>query len=674
MTTIDDVFGPTGLLAQKFQGYSPRPAQVRFATACEATYTEGGILLADEPVGTGKSFGYLVPAILNVLAKGGKCVVVTSNIALQEQLIKKDLPFLASLLPQPFTFGIAKGFGNYVCKAAIDQADTDRMMGKKLYLQEDQKTLEEVLQFEWQEGDLSELPYELPTPVKKLVVIQSEDCMGKKCSHFEDCYPKKAKKKCGDAQVIVTNYHMYAIELAMKLKGSERGILPEHRLVVFDEAHQMAQLCRSYFGDQLSAGSLINLTAELEAKGKRAEILGIPANIDPALRNQIKLEAERFFEQLSEVQRSKSYQARLKVPQTIDGKELQELLSKAANKLREACTVLTDDAVKFLSSRADTLEKKAALIQGARELDRKGWIYYLDGGDHRLTLQSEPVNVGEFLDQALWSKQIPRAKVLCSGTLATDTGVDGFAYASSQLGITDAHNVSEIVGESPFDYSRSVLVVPSGKSFPEPGQPGFSSDVARILTDLAKAAGGRTMGLFTSYANLKVAREHLREATNFRILEQGTVPRTTLIRMMKEQPENTVLLGTDSFFEGVDLPGRALEALLIDKIPFDHMEDPLLDAIKTESLARGDKWGWFNRYYLAKAGIKLRQGNGRLLRSVSDYGVVVCCDKRLTSKGYGTTLRRGLPSQMLLSDKIGAVGEYLRALKAGEKLDLPLVA
>jgi ATP-dependent DNA helicase DinG len=672
MTTLDEVFGPTGLLAQKFVGYAPRESQVKLTKACEDKFRTGGVLLADAPVGTGKSLAYLVPAILEVVKNKGKVVIVTSNIALQEQLVKKDLPMLQELLPEKFSFGIAKGFSNYVCKAAIDQADADRMMNKRAcYLPEDQALLEQVLHHEWVEGDLTEFPVELPHSVKKLVVIQSEDCLGKKCQHFTDCYPKQAKKRFADAQVIVTNYHMYAIELALKLGGADKGILPEHRLVVFDEAHQFSNLARSYFGDSLTIGSLINLSAELDASGSRAEKFGIPKAINPKLKAEIKREAEAFFAELAELKRDKKrYQARLNRPQQIDGENLAKLLDEASKILSQYAEGLLEDGRKFLGNRADKLAKKAALLRGARELNRKGWIYYLDGND-RIELKSEPLSVADFLKQAIWNRDSnPRAKVLCSATLATGTGNDGFNFVSEQLGLDDTvQNVDEIIVDSPFNYSRCVLVVP--KEMKDPSgeyRKQFPRDVAYNLASLATQVGGRTMGLFTSYENLRTARDYLKNNTDMRILEQGTIPRTTIIRMMKEQPENTVLLGTESFFEGVDIPGTALSAVLIDKLPFKHVEDPVLDAIKAQNPK--DQWGWFNSHYVPEALVKFRQGFGRLIRSVSDYGVIVCCDVRLVSKSYGARFRKALPKETRFSDQLAMVGNYLQMMEQGETLKL----
>ncbi len=672
-TSLEQVFGPTGLLAQKFPGYMDREGQIKLTKACENTYKNGGILLGDAGTGTGKSFAYLVPGILDVIKNGGKLVIVTSNIALQEQIIKKDLPFLRELLPEPFTFGIAKGFGNYVCKQAIDQADADRMMSKKAcYLPEDQALLEQVLLHEWVEGDLSEFPTELPHSVKKLVVIQSEDCLGKQCPHHHDCYPKQAKKRFADAQVIVTNYHMYAIELALKLGGSEKGILPEHRLVVFDEAHQFSHLARSYFGDSCTSGSINHLVAELDATGTRASKLGIPKGIDPKLKSAIKRESDSFFESLASLKKDETlYQARLNRPNLIDGEELAKLLDQASVLLSQVAENLMEDGRKFLGGRADKIAKKAALIRAARELNRKGWIYYIDGGD-RAELKSEPISVAEFLKQALWNRDSnPRAKVLCSATLATGTGNDAFNYASEQLGLDETvQNVDEIIVESPFDFARCVFVVPSELKDPSDKQYArrFPQDVAFTLASLATQVGGRTMGLFTSYANLRIAKEYLRKNTDMRVLEQGTIPRTTLIRMMKENPDNTVLLGTESFFEGVDIPGTALTAVLIDKIPFKHVNDPLLDAIKSQN--PGDKWGWFNKYYVPEALVKFRQGFGRLIRSVSDYGVVVCCDSRIIRKPYGKQFRRAIPQGTKFSQNLTSVGNFIQTLADGGELQL----
>lgn len=976
-TYIDDVFGPAGLFAQKFPGYSPRDGQVRGSRLVDHIVRDGGIAMIDAPTGTGKSVMYLVPAIKMISERPGtKVVVVTSNIALQEQLIKTDLPRLRETLAWPFTFEIAKGFGNYYCRNSAEDADLERIAGHRLSSDYDQQLLEEVLAHEWVRGDVSEFPRELSSPVKRLVTIQSEDCLGKRCGHIDDCYPRAAKKRCGGADVIVTNYHLYAIDLAMRLVVDRVGVLPDHQILILDECfpagtkvgevpietievgdyvpsydeetgrfvrrrvtkkfssvprqmvkimiggssivctaghafftsrgwiaacdlklsdvvlssndkmfhlredvhagcsgegvvqekrgeegvlfedlqfkvqirefskgvsgndassllrdfgeneeekpdvlrrdsvegirdakknwtfttgergewnrydgstvdvtrssenrmglgifsrnrtgyenlgvsltlqdrsrsfggksgsrdrwefsqitnqarfrsekrrvsswkrvesvqvlergsdgkfggncpdglvynlevsgthtylveglvvhncHNMADLCRGYFGESLTIGGVKTLTHELDATGKRAEKLDLPKRIDRELKELIEKQASAYFEELDYVRRLPSYRSRLKEPETVGGIELEQSLRLAATEYQAAASSgICNEARDFLRNRAVSLVKKAELIKGARELSRDGWIYHVDADERgrRVELVSEPVSVADFLREALWGAQknavrpSPRSIVLTSATLATDSGEHGFDFAAEQLGIGDA---DELAVDSPFDFSRAVLVVPKDIPDPDPKKSReYGEAVADVVVSTAFQAKGRTMALFTSYRNLEISHQAaMRAGFDFPIYRQGEVPRTELVRRMKERPG--LLLGTDSFWEGVDLPGEALVALVIDKLPFQHFEDPILDAVKD----RDEQW--FKRYYLPAAIIKWKQGFGRLIRSVSDYGVVVCCDNRLLSKPYGKQFRKALPRAVGFSSQVGDVSSILQSLKNGQELEL----
>ncbi len=659
MTTLEEVFGPGGLFAQRFPGYEPRPGQVDLANAAAETFREGNVLLGEAPTGTGKSISLLVPGLLEIKKNGGKLIYVTANIALQEQILTKDLPQLRELLPFPFTFEIAKGFSNFVCTDRLDDTDSEIQVGKHRGSQ-DLELLRELVAFSWERGDLTEFPRELPPQVRRLVTIPSEDCLGKRCPAFDACYPRAARKRFGAADVIVTNYALYFIDMAVKAAGG-KGVLPQHRLLVLDEAHNAAELSRQYFGQRVSLGGLKTLLHELRATGRRAEKLGLPQDIEPRLRERAEREAERYFAELSEVRRSKAYRARLDEPEMVDGRELQAALHQAQEAYIQAAMLdgLESEAREFLRGRAESLALKRGVVQHARELDRQGWIAFIDGEPGgRLELASEPISAAEFLRDRLFKDRKksggPQGIVLASATLTVPAkeGVS-FDYSADRLGLgnaDDVEGVAEITVPSPFDFTRSALIVPRG--MPDPQDPLFADAAADHLVDLCEAAGGSVLGLYTSYRVMQRGAERLRRLGKWRVLVQGEAPRTELVRRFREDRES-VLLGTDSLWEGVDVQGESCVAVLIDRLPFCHFDDPVLDAIK-----QAEK-NWFKGEYLPKAVLEFKQGCGRLIRTRQDYGVIVCLDRRIVTKGYGSKFRKALPEDVRFSERLEDVPELL---------------
>ena len=666
MTTLDDVFQPGGLLSQRFPGYAPREGQVKLARSYQEVFHETGVVIAEGPTGVGKSAAALIPALLDLHERGGKLVYVTASIVLQEQIVKKDLPSLADVLPFPFTYELLKGFGNYICKNAIEELENKRMMGAAS-IADDLALVEQILNFDWQKGDVSEFPVELPGRVRSLVTIQSDDCLRKRCLHYDACYPRAAKARAGQSQVIVTNYHLYAIHLSMVAQGMT-GIFPDHRLLVLDEFHQAPDIFRTFFGTRVSPFGAKAISAELDAQGQRAEKLGLPPEIDPQLKRNIHRAAEAFGDSLERVRKDKGYSARLKRAGQLPDQELEGLLRTAAQRYQVAASQnINSDAADFLRKRALKSLEYASLIRRARELgeDSVGWIFYVEESGKSRALVGEPVSVAEMLGEKLFAKTAPgpKAIVCCSATLATGSGDSAFDYAAQRSGL-DRPGVecSEVLVESPFDFSRTALVVPKG--LPDPGdrfrKSEYQDAVANSLIELVGACEGRVLGLFTSYDNLEVATRRLRGVgLGYPVYRQGELPRGELIRRFKEE-RHSVLLGTSSLWEGIDIQGDSCVAVMIDKIPFEHMDDPVLDAIKAEDPE------WFKNYYLPKAVVDFKQGFGRLIRTTSDYGVVVCCDRRLTTKGYGKSFLKALPKGVGISDSLEDVPGLLERFERGE--------
>lgn len=667
---VSEFFGPSGALAREFPGYQPRIGQLEGAVAAKRCIDEDSAIAIEAPTGTGKSLLYLVATIRSLQEKKGsvdnRAIVVTSNIALQEQLITMDLPLLAKLMPT-VTFALAKGFQNYACKAMLDTVKEDRARNVRLPMFEDDRQMTQVL--EWSEktekGDFSELPFELSWEVKRQTSIPSEECAGKRCLHYDACHPRTARKLWKSVDVIVTNYSLYMIDLVAKKSGGH-GPLPTHRIALLDEAHAAPDAARAHFARKASIASTKSLVAELDGSGKRAKKLDLHP-INPDLKGRAIVEAGRFFDELARVRQSRDYRARLDIAGMFDGADFQMVMHQCAEAYLNAAkeSRLLPEAREFLVNRSVKCQQVSELVAEARGVSQDGWVYYIEeSGKGRYELVAEPVSAGPFLKKSLFADDDdpPHAIVMCSATLAgavnRRTGQPDFSFFQREMGCDGI--ATSLAVESPFDFSNVEVVVP--KTFPDPSKDRdrFKASVSRALVDFVRQVDGGVLALFTSYDGLRAAHQELtRAGTGRSILMQGEQPRTQLVDRMRREP-GTVVLGTDSFWEGVDVQGEGLVGLFIDKLPFENAKDPVLDARKTE-----DPKGWFGGYYLPKAVRKLKQGFGRLVRTTSDYGVVMICDNRIeTSSSYGRDFRGALPKAVKWSSDPSKVGEILRRLRA----------
>ncbi len=659
-TYLDAIFGPDGALAQAKPGYIMRESQVQLARAVDDTFRDRRTLLAEAPTGTGKSFAYSVPATYHAAHYHRRVVIVTANIALQEQLVESDLPFLQEHLPWKFNFALAKGWSNYLCLDSLTDARNDHLRGRRLPVLQDQQNLETA--FEWADktdgGDISELPFELNQALRPLLTVSTEDCLRKACDHYQDCHARKAREALSSAQVLVANYHMYFTDLALRASsGKESGILPEHQLVVLDEGHKAADIARDFFGQRLTPGAVRHAVAALDAKGKLVEKLGLPKQLDPELKQTIGFEADRLFADLGALRQDRDrYKNRLDRVGLFDPQHLMSLLANAAQVYEQGATRggLSGEGRVYLHARASRCEVLVATLRNASENhDADNWVYYLDdisGREGAVALMAVPFSVAEVLRPVLFEKDPdPYGVVVTSATLCTSSGKSAFDFTAAQLG---SEKADELVVESPFDFSKSCLVIPRIHA-PTEDKHAWESDVCDQLVEATTLAGGRTLGLFTSYRVLRAAKAALlRSRPTFTVLAQGDAPRTQLLQRFRDD-ETSVLLGCESFWEGVDVPGLSCSLVFIDRIPFDHFEDPIVDAIRARDRQ------WFVSYMVPRAITMFRQGFGRLVRSVTDGGVVVCCDTRLVDKAYGRQFTRALPPAVTITRRLEQAGGYL---------------
>jgi ATP-dependent DNA helicase DinG len=637
--TISDVFAARGPLA-KAAGprYEVRDGQVTMATAVAAKFAAGGTLLVEAPTGTGKSHAYLVPAIEQAATKGTRTVVVTANIALQEQLIARDLPSLQSALPDwPFTFALAKGIGNYLCLEKWQDA-----IAESLVLGGDDRETWRMIE-DWLPktvfGDLSELPKELPTRVKLAVVTTADDCIGKKCPHYADCYGMAARRRIQSANVVVTNYHLFFADLAIKAAEEDTsGILPAYSLVVLDEAHQAADISRDFFGWRATMGMVRWVVRMLPERDR-----------DPVL-----VAAESYFYRVGTGTGPKGERVRLRItkPGEVDGAGLADQLAKAAVALdaKAINELVTEDRAKIekCAGRARTLAAQVAMLDALVGADNSVYFAERPGNPKGYwSVGAKTLDVSKILAAALFESPTIRAIVATSATM---TSAGKFDFIVAQLG---AYEAAELVVPSPFDHDgRAVLVVP--RDLPDPKHAMFAEVVAETVDATVRAARGRTLALFTSYRVLEEAYRHLTaQRLPYRILRQGDMPRTQLIDEFRRDV-SSVLLGTTSFWEGIDVQGESLSAVVIDRLPFEHPEDPVFDAI-----VERDPRGWFMGYALPKSIIGFRQGFGRLIRSRTDRGAIVVCDRRIVDKPYGQKYVRSLPDGVRLYRSLDVVAKML---------------
>lgn len=638
MSYVEDTFNMGGHLGLALPGYAPRKGQIDYAKAVDLAIEHKRHLVAEGPTGTGKSFGYLVPATYHAVHNQRRVIVVTSNIALQEQLITKDLPVLAEALPWKFTYAMLKGKNNYLC---IERYEKEKLSNQRCLDPSEEQAREEILT--WgaftRDGDKNCLPRVPPDSVWRDFSVSPDDCKGKHCAFFRDCFSVRAKERAHAAHVLVTNYHIFFAHLQVKEDTGRELVLPAMDVVILDESQDAAEIARDFFGFQLRPGTFKWLARDLPAKE----------------RDLLEATGSAFCSRLAAYSRTPEYSRRLKAREPVQWRDLSTLLQDAESRYAHLAAGEEDPGVRAQQKqRGDKACELAEQLEEAMTLSDPEKVYYIDRFEHgSAALRSKPVNISERLGKLLFGAA-PTA-VVTSATLAVNGGFD---HVIEELGMGDCDG---IVVESPFKWeNQALLILPQG--LPEPTAPAFQSAMATTIAHVVDLARGRTLALFTSYRNLNAAYDRLKDMDcEYPLLKQGDLPRTTLVEEFKVR--SSVLLGTDSFWQGIDVPGEALSCLVVDKLPFPTPDDPVLDL-----LTERDPHGWFKKYSLPRAILKLRQGVGRLIRTPEDLGVVVLLDTRLVTKGYGKQVLGSLP-KMPVQRNLGAIRGFLDGeIRASEEL------
>jgi ATP-dependent DNA helicase DinG len=644
MSAVTDILGPTGLLASALPGYEARAPQVVMAEAVERALSERRPLLVEAGTGTGKTLGYLVPAIQS----GLKVVISTGTKNLQEQIYRKDLPLLQRELPNAFTAAYVKGLSNYLCLRRFkeqDAGETVRGGGDPMLTQL------RAFAVQSETGDRSELT-EMPddSPVWREVSATVETRLGSRCPHFEACFVTRARRRAQSADLVIVNHHLFFADLALKTAWPQAQLLPAYEAVIFDEAHQIEDIVTEFFGVRVSSLRIGALCRDL-VRAVRAR--GVPPRSE-AMAAHIERRSAALFEALQQRLGALAERSILGAEHWHGDTEqaalaLDNALEEVENALEQTRGDVAEDAgveAGMLSRRAKGLrDDLALLVEGAQRHDRRH-VFWIEKRGRTILLHASPIDVSHLLRDNLLA-HVPSA-VFTSATL---TSGGDFEFVRGRLGLETAE---ELRLPSPFDYARQALLY-LPKDLPEPNDDGFTAQTAGRMADLVRIFDGRAFLLFTSHRQLKRVYGLLRGQLSQPLLVQGDHPKHVLIEKFKERM-GSVLFATASFWEGVDVVGEALSLVVIDKLPFAPPDEPLTAARAARLADEGRDP--FAEYHVPRAGLQLAQGFGRLIRHRSDRGVVALLDRRATTRGYGRSVLAGLPPECRRTESLEEVRAF----------------
>ncbi|MES2958872.1 MAG: ATP-dependent DNA helicase [Pseudomonadota bacterium] len=641
-------FAANGPMARADAGYVERDVQQRFAQAVAQAVEQRSALVAEAGTGVGKTFAYLVPLLLS----GRRALVSTATKSLQDQLYLRDLPRLTLALGIPVRLALLKGRASYLCLHRLDQARQAGAPGQPAPMPDrfSQRALAriEVWSQATASGDLAELEgLDERSPVIPLVTSTRENCLGSECPKFGACHVVKARRDAMAADIVVINHHLFFADMALRESGVAE-LLPSVDAAVFDEAHQLVEAGVQFLGSTLGSAQVLDFARDLLALGLQ-QARGL---VDW---QTLAADCERAARELRLMASGALRDVRGTVKLRWNERSEQAAFVEALSALAVACTAaaagaqsVTDAGPDFakLQERAATLCALADAFQREAVPGRVRWI---DVSPQQARLVDSPLDIRDMLSEQ--RARAPKAWIFTSATLGDD---DDLSWFTATTGLEDARKLR--LG-SPFDYAAHArLFVPT--RFPKPNEPGHASAVAALAARCAAALGGRTFVLTTTLRALPQVAETLRSeleaagAGHIEVLVQGSQPKRALLQRFLDQSAS-VLIGSQTFWEGIDVPGDALQCVLIDKLPFPPPNDPLIEARvkRLESQGRNP----FNECFVGDAAVSLKQGAGRLIRSETDRGLLVVCDPRMARMPYGARLRKALPPMALLGDESAAL-------------------
>ncbi|MGA7462417.1 MAG: ATP-dependent DNA helicase [Candidatus Korobacteraceae bacterium] len=646
LPSLFQFFGPGGLLARTHPAYEFRRGQLQMAEAVEQALQERRHLIVEAGTGTGKTLAYLLP----VIRSGKRVIISTGTKTLQEQLFFKDIPFLKEHLGE-LRVCYMKGRGNYLCR-------------KKLYDLTSQPVLnglEEISHFhiisEWEKttetGDRAELA-DLPetSHLWPKLDARTDRCIGSECQQFDRCFITEMRRRAAESDIIIVNHHLFCADLAIKSasdRAPDAGVLPDAAIVVFDEAHELEDVAADYFGVTVSNLKVDDLLRDVENTLRRADI---PVADVLQASATVRQHSQLFFALLPPGEGRFAFENRAEFLEE-NGEEYLGLQNALLHLYTELQAIpKKPDEVHALARRVDELKVQLGFILEEQQRNTVFWIERRGdfhssrtgeakgrrGGQHNVFLQATPITVSDILRNVLFEHL--ESAVLTSATLAV---AGGFEYIRNRLGIQHAR---ELVVPSHFDYeSQALLYVPP--DLPDPRDPRFVEQASQRVRRLLEITQGRAFCLFTSYALMHQLYESLLGELGFPMLLQGSAPKNALLEEFRLTP-NAVLFATSSFWQGVDVQGDQLSCVIIDKLPFAVPNDPVV-AARVKAIDE-DGGNAFYEYQVPSAVISLKQGFGRLIRSLHDRGLLCLLDNRILKKQYGNVFLNSLPKYSRTTD------------------------
>lgn len=608
-------------LASVIPNYEHRPEQVALAEAVAAALAREDHLLAQAGTGTGKSLGYLLPA----LDSGKRVVVATATKALQEQLLTKDVPLAAAALGREVRVAVLKGRQNYLCRRRLESID-----GFGLGLLDsprDAAAYERLLPWigTTETGDRAELEDEPSSALWSELAVGSDRCLGRRCAFVASCFAEGARKRAGEAELIIVNHSLYFADLALREQTDGARVLPDHDAVVFDEAHKLEESAATWLGGRIAAGAVRGLVADASRETR----------VPSSLAERLESAAERLVAGVA----PPNGRQRIRVAPRDNGLALIDLLERFAERVAGG-----GEELDLVAVRARVL---ATHVAACLDVDRPDRVVWAEPG----ALAYAPVDVAEQLRESLWEEG--PTSVLVSATL-------DFDFVARRLGLEHADRFD---AGSPFDFrDQALLYVPRHMAEPR------EESVAAEVEALCRLSRGRALVLTTSYRMLDEIATRVSGRLPYTVLVQGEAPRERLLERFRLDTDS-VLIATATFWQGIDVVGESLSLLVIDKLPFPSPGDPLVEARCELIVQRGGDW--FDDYALPVATLQLRQGFGRLIRSHDDSGVVAILDPRIRTRRYGESMLEALPNAPLV-DHLDAVAAFFGTAPVEEPIEAPL--